>query len=154
VDVGRLRLTYQTARAGGRLAAARSALEAWSRLADPQTPEIQAAWAELAPLLRRAESLVARARKLERADPPSARNFYRQSLEIAADLPEALAGLARTPPDPPTAMDAKVLGDRIRLTWTPPPPDGFGPITFVVLRKRNGVLEHPSDGTRIAEVGA
>ena len=153
-DLARLKLAYLSARAGGRLAAARSAVEAWSRLADPQSPEIQAAWTELAPLLRRAEALVARARKLERTDPPSARNFYRQGLEIAVDLPEALAGLARTPPDPPTAMDAQVLGDRIRLTWTPPPPDGYGPITFVVVRKRNGVLEHPGDGTRIAEVAA
>jgi tetratricopeptide (TPR) repeat protein len=151
-ELARLRLAYQTARSGGRLAAARTALEAWSRLADPQSPEIQAAWADLTPPLRRAEGLAARARKLERSDPPAARNFYRQSLEIAADLPEALSGLARTPPDPPTAMDAKILGDRIRLTWTPPPPDGFGPVTFVVLRKRNGVLAHPGDGTRIAEV--
>lgn len=153
-EVARLKLAYQSARAGGRLAAARTAVEAWSRLADPQCPEIQAAWSELTPLLRRAEGLVARARRLERVDPPAARNFYRQGLEIAADLPDALAGLARTPPDPPTAMDAQVLGDRIRLTWTPPPPDGCGPITFVVVRKRNGVLEHPGDGVRIAEVAA
>src|SRR5262249_3267518 len=97
-------------------------------------------------------ALVALARKVERTDPPAARNFYRQSLEIADDLPEALAGLARTPPDPPTAMDAHVLGDRIRLIWTPPPPDGCGPLTFVVVRKRNGVLAHAGDGTRIAEV--
>jgi tetratricopeptide (TPR) repeat protein len=153
-DLARLRLAYQSARAGNRLAAARSAVESWSRLADPQSPEIQAAWTELAPLLRRAEALVARARKLERTDPPAARNFYRQALEIAADLPDAVAGLARTPPDPPTAMDAQVLGDRIRLTWKPPPPDGSGPLSFVVVRKRNGVLEHPGDGTRIAEVAA
>ena len=65
-----------------------------------------------------------------------------------------MAGLARTPPDPPTVMDAQVLGDRIRLLWTPPPPDGCGPLTFVVVRKRNGVLAHPGDGTRIAEVNA
>ncbi len=151
-ELDRLRLAYQAARAGGRLAAARTAVEAWSRLAEPRSPEIQAAWAELAPLLRRAEALVARARQVERTDPPTARNFYRQALEIAVDLPEAMAGLARTPPDPPTAMDAQVLGDRIRLVWTPPPPDGCGPLTFVVVRKRNGVLAHPGDGTRIAEV--
>jgi tetratricopeptide (TPR) repeat protein len=153
-DLARLKLGYHTARAGGRLAAARLAVEAWSRLADPQSPEIQAAWSELTPLLRRAEALVARARQLERSDPPTARNFYLQSLGIAADLPDALAGLARTPPDPPTAMDAQVLGDRIRLVWTPPPADGCGPLTFVVIRKRNGVLAHPGDGTRIAEVNA
>ncbi len=151
-ELDRLRLAYQAARAGARLAAARTAVEAWSRLADPRSPEIQAAWADLTPPLRRAEALVARARGLERMDPPAARDAYRQALEIAADLPEAMAGLVRTPPDPPAALDAQVLGDRIRLLWTPPPPDGCGPLTFVVLRKRNGVLAHPGDGTRIAEV--
>ena len=59
-EQGRLRLAYQTARAGARLAAARSAVESWSRVDDPQSPEIQAAWAELTPPLRRAEALVAR----------------------------------------------------------------------------------------------
>ncbi len=107
---------------------------------------------ELARGLRRAELLAARARNLERSDPAAARDLYRQSLAIAADLPEAVAGLKRTPPDPPTALDGQVLGDRIRLSWTPPPPDGLGPLTFVVVRKRGGSLEHPGDGTRIAEV--
>ena len=93
-----------------------------------------------------------RARNVERTDPAAARALYRQSLAIAADLPEALAGLKRTPPDAPTSLDAQVLGDRIRLSWTPPPPDGLGPLTFVVVRKRGGALEHPGDGTRIAEV--
>ncbi len=152
-DLVRVKLALETARAGGKLVAARAAIEAWSRLVDPQSPELQAAWAELAPSLRRAEALAGKARRLERSAPPSARNLYRQALDIAADLPDALAGLARTPPDPPTAMDAQVLGDRIRLIWTPPPPDGLGPLTFAVLRKRNGILDHPGDGTRIAEVG-
>ncbi len=151
-DIARVKLAYETARAGGKLAAARAAVEAWSRLVDPRSAEVQAAWADLTPGLRRAAALAARARKLERTDPPTARNLYLQCLDIAADLPDALSGLARTPPDPPTAMDAQVLGDRIRLIWTPPPPDGLGPLTFVLLRKRNGVLQHPADGTRIAEV--
>ncbi len=151
-DIARVKHAYETARAGGSLTAARKAVEAWSRLVDPQSAEVQAAWAELTPGLRRATGLAARARKLEQTDPTTARTLYRQCLEIAADLPDALSGLARTPPDPPTAMDAQVLGDRVRLIWTPPPPDGLGPLTFVVLRKRNGILQHPADGTRIAEV--
>jgi hypothetical protein len=40
----------------------------------------------------------------------------------------------------------------VRLTWAPPPPDGLGPLTFVVVRKRGGALQHPADGTRIAEI--
>ena len=150
--IARVQLAYQTAMAGGRLFAARAAVEAWSRVVDPESPEIQAAWSELTRELSRAETLAARARNLERTDPPAARTLYRQSLAIAADLPDALAGLGRTPPDPPTVLDAQVLGDRIRLYWTPPPSDGLGPLTYVILRKRGGALQHPADGTRIAEV--
>jgi hypothetical protein len=151
-DIARARLAFDTARAGGKLATARAAVEAWSRLVDPSSSEIRTAWAELGPSLSRAEELAAKARKLEQTDPPAARMLYRQSLAVASDLPSALSGLERTPPDPPTTLDAKVLGDRIRLLWTPPPPDGLGPLTFVVLRKRHGALQHPADGTRIAEV--
>jgi hypothetical protein len=151
-EIARLKLAFEAARAGGRLAAASAAVEAWSRLVDPESPEVQSAQDGLVPPLRRAEALAAKARNLERTDPPAARNFYLQSLSIAADLPDALAGLARTPPDPPTNLEAQVLGDRIRLVWRPPQPDGLGPLTFIVLRKRHGALQHPADGTRIAEV--
>jgi hypothetical protein len=151
-DIARIRLTYETARAGGRLFAARAALEAWSRLVDPGLADVQAAQSDLSKSLALAENLIAMARRQERTDPSAARALYRQSLAIAADLPDAIAGLGRTPPDPPTALDAQVLGDRIRLFWSPPPPDGLGPLTFVVVRKRGGSLQHPADGTRIAEI--
>ena len=152
VDIARIQRAYETARAGGRLVSARAAVEAWSRLVDPESQDLQVATSEVARGLRRAESLAARARNAERTDPATARDLYRQSLAIAADLADALAGLKRTPPDPPTALDGQVLGDRIRLSWSPPPPDGLGPLTFVVVRKRGGSLNHPGDGTRIAEV--
>jgi hypothetical protein len=151
-DIARIQLAYETARAGGRLVSARGAVEAWCKIVDPESPELQAALSEVARGLRRAESLAARARYLERTDPATARDLYRQSLAIAADLPDALIGLKRTPPDPPTALDGQVYGDRIRLTWTPPVPDGLGSLTFVVVRKGSGPLLHPGDGTRIAEV--
>ena len=134
-DITRVQLAYETARAGGRLVSARGALEAWSKLVDPESVEVHAARAEVGRSLRQAEALAARARNLERRDPSAARDLYRQSLAIAADLADALAGLKRTPPDPPTALDGQVHGDRIRLSWSPPPPDGLGSLTFVVVRK-------------------
>lgn len=67
---------------------------------------------------------------------------------------DALAGLNRCPPDAPTGLEMQVLRDRVRLSWTPPPPDGLGPLTFAVMRKRGGLPQHPGDGTRIAEVSA
>jgi hypothetical protein len=151
-DIARVRLAYETALAGGRLVSARGAVEAWSKLVDPESPDLRAALAEVSRGLRRAESLAARARNRERTDPSAARDLYRQSLAIAADLQDALTGLKRTPPDPPSALEGQVFGDRIRLSWAPPPPDGLGPLTFVVVRKRGGTLSHPGDGTRVAEV--
>ncbi len=151
-DIARLKLAYETARAGAKLFAARGALEAWARLVEPDSPELRAAWAELTRRLSQAEAAVARARGLERTDPAAARALYRRILSLAVDLPDALAGLNRTPPDPPSTLDAQVMGDRIRLVWTPPPPDDLGALTFVVVRKRGGEFKHPGDGTRIAEI--
>ena len=148
----KVQLAYQAAKAGGRLFAARAAVEAWSRVVDPETPELLAAWSELSRDLRRAETLAARARNLERTDPPMARTLYRQSLAIAADLPEAVAGLGHPPPDALVVLDTRVLGDRIQLWWTPPPPDGLGTHTYVNLSKRGRSIQNPADGTRIAEV--
>ena len=42
-DIARVQLAYETARAGGRLVSARGAVEAWSKLVDPESPELQAA---------------------------------------------------------------------------------------------------------------
>ncbi len=67
-------------------------------------------------------------------------------------MPDALAGLNRCPPDAPAELEAEALGDRVRLSWTPPPPDGLGPLTYAIMRKSGGLPEHPGDGTRIAEV--
>ena len=152
VDIARIQRAYETAQAGGspgvRAGGGRSLEPAGrSRIAGPSGCHVGSSSG-----LARAESLAARARNAERTDPATARDLYRQSLAIAADLADALAGLKRTPPDPPTALDGQVLGDRIRLSWSPPPPDGLGPLTFVVVRKRGGSLNHPGDGTRIAEV--
>ncbi len=150
--IERAALNFETAMAGGRLWAARAAAEAWSRIVEPDSPQLKAARARLERDLLKAESLAGKAQKLERSDPAAARSLYRQSLALAADLPSAHAGLARTPPDAPTKLEATVLGDRVRLTWSPPAPDGLGPYTFVVLRKRGGALDHPGDGVRIAEI--
>ena len=138
--------------AGKKLVAAKQAIEDWRKLVDPAQAEIQQAWKEIISGLRAAEQLAARARKLERVDPPAARSLYRKALEQAADHSEALAGLNRCPPDAPSGLEIQVLGDRVRLSWTPPPPDGLGPLTFAIMRKNGGLPQHPGDGTRIAEV--
>lgn len=149
-----LRTDLAMAEAGGRLVSALRLIRSWRRLAAPGDPAIRKARAQVVDQIRRAERLATAARKLERTDPPQARRLYRESLDLVADLPSGLAGLKRCPPDPPTELDAQALGDRVRLSWTPPAPDELGPLTFIVLRKRGGLPRHPGDGTRIAEVSS
>ncbi len=151
-DIEYAKMAWELAHAGKKLVAAKRAVEAWRKLVDPSLPEVRDAWKEVSSALRQAEELAARARKLERVDPPAARSLYRKSLDIAVDLPDAQAGLNRCPPDAPTGLEMQVPGDRVRLSWTPPPPDGLGPLTFAIMRKRGGLPQHPGDGTRIAEV--
>jgi hypothetical protein len=153
-EIDRAKAAWETATATGRLVAAREAVGAWTRLVDPSTPELKAAWADVSRRLRDAEALAAKARALESSDPRAARALYRQSLAIASDLPDALAGLERCPPDPPTDLRAEFLGDRVRLRWTPPVSDGPGPTSYVILRKTGASFQHPRDGTRIGEVSA
>ncbi|MBV8609253.1 MAG: hypothetical protein JO034_17580 [Singulisphaera sp.] len=153
-QIEQARAAWDVARAGAKLFAARKALSAWSKLVGAGDPEVRAAWATRACGLREAEALAAEARAREMTDPKTARGLYRQSLALAADLPEALAGLRRCPPDGPTELQAEYVTDRVQLRWSPPEPDGLGPLSFVVLRKRGGPLGHPADGNRVAEVSA
>src|SRR5207245_431961 len=71
---------------------------------------------------------------------------------LVADLPEALEGLSRCPPDHPSSLFAEFVNDRVRLRWVAPAPDGLGPVSYVLMRKPGGPIEHLADGTRIAEV--
>jgi hypothetical protein len=145
---------FEVARAGGRLVAAKKAAEELGRLVDPAASDWRAAYTDVTRALRDAHSLVSRARELKRTDPRKARDLYRRSHAIAADLDEALAGLKRCPPDPPSDLTASFVDDRVRLRWAPPPPDDLGPVTFVILRKPEAAFTHPADGVRIGESSA
>src|SRR3954469_632782 len=96
-DIESIRMAWELAVAGKKLVAARQAAEAWRKLVGPDQPEARDAWKEAVTGLRQAEERAARARKLERVDPARARESYRRSLEVAADLPEAQEGLRRCP---------------------------------------------------------
>ena len=145
------RAAFEVARAGHRLVAAKDAAETWGRLVGPSSLEWRAAFTEVTRALRDAQALVARARGFERSDPARARELYRRGLALAADLPEAVAGLEQSPPDPPSDLTADYVADRVVLRWSSPPPDGLGPLTFVVLRKPDAAFAHPGDGDRIGE---
>ena len=141
----------ESARSRRHLVAARAAILNWARLVPPEWPEVLAARDEVARGLRMAQALAARARGVEGEDPKAARGLYEKALEIAADLDEAREGIRRCPPDPPSNLIAEFDADRVRLRWTPPAPDGLGPLKFRVLRKRQGVPGQANDGAIVIE---
>lgn len=151
-EVERARATVEAERARGHLVAARGAVDAWARLVDPTDPELRSAWAEVSKRLRDAHALAARGKAASAVDPAAARTLLREALAIAADLPEAKDGLRRMPPDPPRDLVAAVEGGKVRLRWSPPPPDGLGATTYRVVRKPLAVPAHPADGVAVAEV--
>ena len=150
-EVEHARALWEVARANRRLVAAREAAAAWGRLVDRDSPDWRAAWEDVLRGIREATIVAAKARSRERADPAGARELYRLALTQAADLPEAIAGLKRCPPEPSFGLTAEFVGDRVRLRWSPPTPDGLGPVSFVILRKAETALKHPADGVRIGE---
>ena len=152
-DITRVQLAYETARAGGRLVSARGAVEAWSRLVDPESPDLQAAWSEAG-----AGASPGRVAGGSGPEPgaersSAARDLYRQSLAIAADLPDALTGLKRTPPDPPTAPRWPGLRRSYPALLDAPASRRPG-LAHLRHRPQAGrrCSMHPGDGTRIAEV--
>jgi hypothetical protein len=151
-DAESARSACELARARRHLVGARAAVLNWSRLVPPDSPEFIAARDEVARGLRMAQSLAAKGRAAEADDPAKARTYYEKALAIAADLDDAREGLRRCPPEGPSNLSAEFDGDRVRLRWSPPAPDGLGPVKFRVVRKRQGVPNQPNDGAIVAEV--
>ncbi|HWE36039.1 MAG TPA: hypothetical protein VG406_05645 [Isosphaeraceae bacterium] len=145
---------FETEQSRQRLVAAQVALERWGRLVEPGNAEVRAARQDVARRLRDAAGLVARARPLISSDPKAARELLRQCLATAADLPEAIDALRRCPPDPPTTLHVATDGERVLLRWAAPHPDGLGPLSYRVVRRRDGVPAHAGDGNVVAEVKA
>lgn len=150
--VRRARSAYDLARARNRLVAARSAVETWRGLVEPNNPEVKAALEDLNKHLEKAARLTAKADATAPTDPVGARLVYRQALTIAADLPEAVDGLRRCPPDGPTDLRAEAASGRVRLRWAASRPDGVGPVRYRILRKRQSRPEHRDDGVVVAEI--
>src|SRR5690606_31165198 len=76
------------------------------------------------------------------------------ALQWSADLNEAADALRRCPPDPPLDLRAEVERDAVILRWSPPPPDGLGPVSYRVVRKSRGIPHSPDDGTLLTETRA
>lgn len=150
-EIERVKAMFATESARRRLVAARSALESWSLLVDPTDKTFRAAWQEVMRDLRDAAALCTQARSISHTEPSRARELIRQALERAVDLPDAVDAARHCPPDPPTKPTASFEDDRMRLRWDAPPADGFGPLTFRVLRKRDGLPAHAGDGVLVAE---
>ena len=105
-DIEYARMAWELALAGKRLVAAWRAWRPGGSWSIRPLPEVQEAWKEVqGPASGR--GACGPGSQLERVDPPRPRSLYRKSLEIAADLPDALAGLRRCPPDAPAGLESR-----------------------------------------------
>ncbi len=151
-ELDQTRTAFNSARTRRHLVAAKGALEAWREVASSDDPELLAAFAEVETGLRAAQNSVARAEAaLASGDIAAARAGFDQALAVAADLAEARQGRLRCPPDPPTRLVAQFDRDRVRLRWTPAPPDGLGPVQFRVVRKQGVAPSQANDGALVTE---
>lgn len=151
-EIRRLKGVFAVERSGQRLVAARAVLEHWGRLVSPGEPVFRAALEDVTRRLAEAEALTARGREQVGRDPAEARVLYRRALVLATDLPEALDGLRRCPPDGPSALFAEARAGRVMLRWSAPAVDEGGAIAYRVIRKRGEAPAHAEDGTVVAEV--
>jgi hypothetical protein len=151
-EIDTARSQFQTEWARRHLVAARAALEHWKRLDDPARPELRAAWTDLVRALSEAYALATRAGELVDKDSRSARDLFRQSLSRCADLPEAIEGLRRCPPEPPTDLRVEPRSGRLLLAWSASHPDGLGPVLYRVVRKSESTPSSFADGETVAEV--
>jgi tetratricopeptide (TPR) repeat protein len=151
-EIRRMRADFARERAATRLVAARAILDRWARFVSPTDTKLSAARAVVAQGLAQAEALAARAGQRLEGDPKRARALYRQALAIAADLPEALEGLRRCPPEGPSELFVEPRGGRVLLRWTAPAPDDLGAPEFRVRRARGVAPAHAEDGTLVAVV--
>jgi hypothetical protein len=124
-ELARVRGTFEVETNRHCLMAVRRILQAWSKLVPAADPEYLAALTETHRLLGEAASLAAEARRLAGTQPDRAQVLYRQSLAIAADLPDARDGLAACPPPPPTDLRLQVDRGGVRLQWVASPPDAW-----------------------------
>lgn len=151
-SIRKLRSDFARERAAGNLVAARAVLDRWGRLVAPTDARWKTSLYAVSARLGEAEALTARGNRLSTTDAGEARACYRKALAIAADLPEALDGLRRCPPNGPTNLVAETQHARVALRWSPPEPDGLGPVSFLVLRRRAAAPAHTDDGVVVARL--
>ena len=151
-EADRARAAFELARGRRHLVAAQAAVQTWSQVAVVDDPDVLAAVSQVEANLRAAHGWVRRAAAaLTAGDLPLARQGFDQAQAIAADLAEARQGRLRVPPDPPSQLVALFDRDRVRLRWTPGPPDGLGPVSFRVVRKTGGFPTQATDGVLVVE---
>ncbi len=152
--IARTRASWEAARSARMLGAGLSIVKAWEAIVAADDPAMLQAWNEVTRGLQSARVLVAQAKSAEGADPAVARGLYRQALSLVADFKEAIEGIKRCPPDPPTRLIVEQHSDRLRLRWSSPADDGQGPVLYRVVRKVGAVPSDATDAELIAETAS
>ncbi len=74
---------------------------------------------------------------------------YEASLTFCADFSPSITAMASSPPPAPAEVTACWLGSTLRFTWSAV--KARGKLSYVIIRKKNGVPSNQNDGDQIAE---
>lgn len=74
---------------------------------------------------------------------------YEVSLSFSTDFSPSIAAMAGSHPPAPTNVSASWIGNTLRFTW--PTVKASGKLSYVVVRKKDGVPSNRNDGDLIAE---
>lgn len=97
--------------------------------------------------LKQVDSLLIKARTLNKAKPDDLIQAYSEILSLCRDCQEARDVLAKTPPQPPTNLRAQVSGKLVHLTWLASSSQG---VSYNIVRKEHSRPISPQDGNRLA----
>ncbi len=135
----------------GRLYAARDLLDRVQRFLPPGAEALRSVKERVEAGLRTTARLLEAARTQGASDPEAQVRAYQGVLEVCADCREALEALARTPPERPQDLRARLSGNLVNLTWRPSRSSG---VKYTIVRKAGSRPISVADGVCLATVAA
>jgi hypothetical protein len=135
----------------GQLYAARDLLDRVQRFFPPGAEALRSIKERVESGLRATARLLEAARTQGASGPEAQVRAYQGVLEVCADCREALEALARTPPERPQDLRARLSGNLVNLTWRPSRSSG---VKYTVVRKAGSRPISVSDGVCLATVAA
>ncbi len=113
----------------------------------PDSAQVAALEAAISQKIMAAEKCLAKARAA--ASTAEREAAFLEALDVCTDCQEAIAGLAKMPPDAPAGLTALVQEQAVLLNWKAV--SSKAQITYRVVRKIGALPSHPTDGEVLSD---